>query len=53
MKVWVVIGYDSYYPSADNAVGYYLKEDDAEARWKREMFDRYYDHYDYFEVEVE
>ena len=53
MKIWVVIGYSDYYPSPDNALGYHLKESDAKARWKQEMFYRDYDHYEYFEVEVE
>ncbi|NRA77824.1 MAG: hypothetical protein HRU18_06420 [Pseudoalteromonas sp.] len=30
MTIWIVIGYDNYYyPHADNALGYFLKEEDA------------------------
>lgn len=52
MTIWVVLGWNDYYPNWDNAVGYFLKKEDAEKCYDEKMLCRDFDNYEYFSVEV-
>lgn len=52
MIIWVVRAWDNYYPSPDNALGYYMKKKDAEERYKEAVHSNKYDHCEYQPEEV-
>ena len=48
MTFWIVIAYDNYYPQADNALGYFLKEEDAKEFLEKQQETGGYEYYRYY-----
>lgn len=53
MKVFAVLGYDQYYPQADNVLGVFRSESSANEFCEKKASEGCLDFYDVVEYEVE